>query len=429
MIPSVIPRRTPVVAVAVGAGVMGDAMLYAVLPTSISSFGLQVGLVGVILSINRFIRLLSNDWAGAVYARVGIFWPFVTALTIGGLVTGAYSLARGFWILVLLRATWGVCWSFLRLGGYLTALEEGETGGTGWLMGILNTGFRGGQLVGALLGALLADLLGHAMAFSTLALLTGAGLILTVIGWGPQRRLRTTSATEASHSPYLGLTARTARSTAWDLLISHVPEMDGSQRYRLLAVNCMRFSLGLGVEGLLVASLGLVLSGVLGDQADLGVVVLGIGTVTGALLAVHWSSDLALSAFVGHLSDRVGRGLLLAVFFPALVLGLPAVGFANRPLPLLLILPFVFVASTTYGVVLDAAAGELSPQSRRARVMSRYATWRDLGAALGPALGYGIGVIIGFSWMYLLAALLFVFSGMLYVYSQRVHSSPVVDQA
>ena len=406
-----------VVSIAVGSSVLGDAMIYAVLPSNISSFGLQVGLVGVILSVNRFIRLVSNAWASRAYRRLGIFWPFVAALTVGGFITASYAVVRGFWGLVLLRAAWGICWSFLRLGGYLTALDEGEAGTRGRLMGILNTGTRGGQLVGALLGALLADLLGHPMAFSTLAFLTGLGLVIMVFYWGPGRKLEEVPATEPSHKPYLGFIDRTTKDTAWNLLISHIPDATRQVRYRLLAVNSMRFALGFGGEGLLVSSLGLILLGVLGDEAQLGVLVLGISTVTGVLLAVRWSSDLGLSILLGHLSDRLGRGTLLAVFFPTLFFGLLVVGFADTPAPILIVLPFVFVASTAYGVVLDAAAGELAPRSSRAQVMSRYATWRDMGGALGPLLGYGVGVLIGFSWMYLLAALVFLLSGMLYLYS------------
>lgn len=419
MTTSHIPRATAIISVAVGAGVMGDAMLYAVLPANMSSFGVQIWMVGVILSVNRFVRLISNAWAGAVYERMNIFWPFIIALIVGGLINVGYAVGHGFRTLVLLRLSWGVCWSFIRLGGYLTALEEGTTGTRGRLMGILNTGGRAGQLVGALLGAILADLFGYSMAFSTLAFLTGLGAVVVVVGWGTGRRLQLSRVIKPVSRPRLGFIDHTAGGTVWNLLISHIPDAPRQLRYRLLAVSSLRFALGFGVEGLLLASLGLILLSVIGEEANLGLFVVGVTTVTGAMLAIRWFSDIALSTAMGYLSDRFGRSIILAGFFVVLPLGLLVVGFSHTLVPLLLVLPAVFIATTAYGVVLDTEAGDLAPPSARARVMGRYSTWRDLGEALGPLVGYALGAIIGFEIVYLIAALIFLPAGALYFLTTR----------
>src|SRR5919199_1259812 len=67
------------VSVAVAAAILGDSLLYAVLPTGYEQLGLEVGMVGVLLSANRFVRLLSNPLAGWVVARLGAYRPFVVA--------------------------------------------------------------------------------------------------------------------------------------------------------------------------------------------------------------------------------------------------------------------------------------------------------------------------------------------------------------
>ena len=46
-----------------GAVILGDSMIYNVLPTGVESFGVSVSLVGVLLSANRVVRFVSNTVA------------------------------------------------------------------------------------------------------------------------------------------------------------------------------------------------------------------------------------------------------------------------------------------------------------------------------------------------------------------------------
>ena len=74
--------------------IMGDSLMYVVLPTAAIEFGLveTFGLatsfwIGLALSINRFIRLASNAFAAAVYYRFGVRWPYVMSVALGALTT------------------------------------------------------------------------------------------------------------------------------------------------------------------------------------------------------------------------------------------------------------------------------------------------------------------------------------------------------
>jgi len=184
-------------------------------------------------------------------------------------------------------------------------------------------------------------------------------------------------------------------------------------------VNSASFAVAFGAGGLLMSTLGYILKEMVGVEARLGPLVMGATSITGVLLALRWSSDLGLSALVGRLSDDWGRGALLRLSLPVLSAGLLLVGLVRSPVALLLTLPFVFVASTATVVVLDATAGDLAPRGRTAQVMSRYATWRDLGSALGPLVGYGMAVVVGLSWVYGIAAGLLVFGSIVHLYGSR----------
>ena len=70
-------------------------------------------------------------------------------------------------------------------------------------------------------------------------------------------------------------------------------------------------------------------------------------------------------------------------------------------------------------VALDASAGDIAVRARAAQVMSRYATWRDLGAALGPLLGFALVSMAGLPWMFALATALLFASAIVYWAAMR----------
>lgn len=92
-------RRPPsplLVAAAVSVSLLGDALLYAVLPSQAPRLGIPLALVGVLLSANRIILLVTNSWAGAVYSRRGREGPFFAAMVGATVTTLSYALLWGF---------------------------------------------------------------------------------------------------------------------------------------------------------------------------------------------------------------------------------------------------------------------------------------------------------------------------------------------
>ncbi len=69
------------VGTAVALCIMGDSLMYSILPLHAVSAGIALPLVGILLSANRFIRLLSNRWAGSAFERYGSRLPFVVSVS------------------------------------------------------------------------------------------------------------------------------------------------------------------------------------------------------------------------------------------------------------------------------------------------------------------------------------------------------------
>jgi MFS family permease len=125
--------------------------------------------------------------------------------------------------------------------------------------------------------------------------------------------------------------------------------------------------------------------------------------------------DLGFAPVAGYLGDRWGQHRLI-------VWALPVAMVAVCSLALLPLLPAVvgaivvlFTVGTTLSVAFNAAAGDLAPPGKRGMFLSLFVTCQDLGAAIGPLLGYWIGPAFGVSWLYFSGALVLLIASVLYV--------------
>jgi len=394
-----VPRPVALVSAAVALSLLGDSLLYAVLPSEAEAVGIPVGLVGVILSANRFIRLLSNPWAGSVCDRLGYARPFTAALLLGAATTAVYGLASGFWLLFLARVLWGISWSFLRVGGLGTVLEHATSHDRGLLMGFFLGISRLGSLVAVALGGVLTDVVGYR---PTLLLFAALSAMAAAIS-GPSGGRSTSHAKNEPHTAMIpSVNSPHERS---ELLT--VPILDNAdRRRRLWAVNVCGFSNGFVTSGLVTSTLGLLLKAHYGSSIAVGSLVVGIASLTGLLLSARWAIDFGLGPYLGHLSDRLGRHRVILSAFAIGTLALIVFASVAAFIPLSLAAIMIFISSTALSAALDASLGDLASSGQQARLIGRYATFTDLGSACGPLLGYALGVWLGLAPMYLLGGCL-----------------------
>ena len=116
-------QRRPVrfitqVGAVIGLSILGDSLMYSLLPLEAAALGISLPLVGILLSANRLVRLLSNSWASALFAKLGPRKPFWAATVLGLIATTLYGVGWGFTVFLAARLLWGIAWSALRQGGY-----------------------------------------------------------------------------------------------------------------------------------------------------------------------------------------------------------------------------------------------------------------------------------------------------------------------
>ena len=143
--------RVAFVGTATAFSLLGDQALYAVLPVYYNALGISAIEVGILLSANRWIRLLTNDLAhrltGPEQTTEGIRrLLFVGAFALGACTTFAYGLTKSFWLLLAARLAWGLAWSFIRHLGVQAIMVDGAVERPGRTMGLYNGISRAGSV-------------------------------------------------------------------------------------------------------------------------------------------------------------------------------------------------------------------------------------------------------------------------------------------
>lgn len=117
------PFQTLSIAAATALSLLGDAVMYSVLPSYYGQIGLSPLQVGILLSINRWGRLTSNHLAERCYRGTSVKVWLVSAYLLGSLLTATYGLFKAFSVLLVARILWGVCFSFIRQAGIMTVVN------------------------------------------------------------------------------------------------------------------------------------------------------------------------------------------------------------------------------------------------------------------------------------------------------------------
>ncbi len=367
-----IKRPVVVISLLTAACLLGDSMLYVVLPTHWQDVGLSsLWEVGILLSVNRLVRLPLNPLVGWLYGKISSRNGIIFAGILATCTTLSYALIQGFALWLLARCVWGLAWTFLRLGAYYTILEVSNETNRGHFMGMYNGLYRLGSLGGMLLGGFIADRCG----IGPTALLFGAVTVFAIpfaYVLIPAAKPNRTTETQES----LNLSLLLNPDVFWTLLTG--------------------MFLAMVYQGAFTATLSLLIHTHYSDTLLLFGISFGAASLSGTLQALRWSWEPWLAPWFGKLSDGK-RGRL---FFLTTAFILAAVAFSLLPLSLppalwLLIVLTVLMTATVLTTVIDAIACDVAFQSPPKVFMTLYSFIIDIGAALGPVLGYTLNEFSG----------------------------------
>jgi MFS family permease len=316
---------------------MGDALLYVVLPVSAAAFGITLVWVGILLSANRLVRIVAYGAIARATQRLGVRRATIATACTGALSTLMFGLFEGGPILLLARLMWGLSFATLTLICLAYAVEDRKRAGA--RVGLSRAIQQAGPALALTAGAWLAGAAGPQTAFLVIGL---ASFIAVPFAMTLPRE---TKPADRERTPWL------PRPQSLDLLF---------------------FAVGFAVDGVFTMTITLILA----DIVSLETAILS----GGAILAFRRVAEAIVAPLGGLLGDRcgIGRALFASTMLSAAGLGAIAMG---------------WVVSGAVAVIIGravlAAVGPAAVALRNTprQILHRLAamqTWRDFGAALGP---------------------------------------------
>jgi MFS family permease len=361
---------------------MGDATLYTVLPTQTAAAGIALSSVGILLGVNRAVRILLNGPAGLAYDRSARRWLYVPALFVGALSTAIYAATTGFWPLLLGRVVWGIAWSGIWVGGATVILDVSTDQNRGRWTGLYQTWFFVGGALGALMGGLLTDRLGYTATLWVSAGITAAGGLAALLFLPETRTSRAERATGQRSGDRLRLTENRGVWVAASL--------QGINRFV--------------ASGVLAATLGLLVQNWLKGIP----LAIGVATLTGILSASRAGLSSLAAPLAGALSDRLGERWRIVI--GALVLGAVSMALlsVNAWAAILAGIAGVALVRGSSEAMVTALTGDLVRTEQRGRAIGLVHAASDLGSAIAPPVAYLLLPWVGIVGVYLGCAALFV---------------------
>lgn len=357
-------RPTVLASAVLALALLGDSLLYAVLPLHAATFGVSLAWVGVLLSINRIIRLFVYPLLARMAATAGLRRFTIAAATVGGLSTLSFAVTAGGGPLFLARVAWGMAFGSLSLAtlGYATAAADGAGTRIGLSLSLRELG--------------------------PIASLTGGLLLVTLHGVRPALAI-------------LGAVSMLAVPLAMLLPDHDLARKDVTRARAVLwpptRHETMSATVGLVADGIFPATIALLLAPSLGVSAA--------AAATGTLLAGKRAAVVVLGPLGGRAADRFGGGATTLAGAAVIAAGAFLVACGSIVAGAVVLICGAAVTSASIPLAATSGQDPFAPHERLA-ILARLGTARDAGAAAGPLLAMALFDVAGGPLLYAAAGVL-----------------------
>tara|TARA_B100000963_G_scaffold359633_1_gene387521 strand:+ start:734 stop:1891 length:1158 start_codon:yes stop_codon:yes gene_type:complete len=334
---------------ALSVSLLGDALLYIVLPINADAFGISIGTVGFLLAVNRIIRTFTYNLVVNFGQAVGPKKLAVIAASTAVISTFGYAIFEGVFLLSLSRIIWGLSYAGLLIVTlHFASLKSSKTGTR---IGLSRSVEQVGPLIAMLVGAWLVTSVGPRDVFLYMGFASVLGIVLAVFLVDIKNAKNLQSKPERNFSIPL--------PKSIDILI---------------------FWIGFGIDGVFTVTIVLMWAEVSGSEAAM--------LVGASILAIRRISEMVLGPLSGQISDKFGNGLPLTFSLVFCAAGFLFIGCGALFYGCVLLV----ICRGALGTLFPAAASKLYPK-QRIFSLTRNQTWRDIGAAAGP---FFTGFLLGF---------------------------------
>jgi len=397
-------KKKQVVAVALVTALclLGDSMLYIVLPIYWQEAGLTSLIeVGILLSANRLVRIPLGPLIGKWYENAGVRTGLVIAVILALVTTAGYAL-QGFWIWLIVRCVWGIAWTFLRLGAYTLIISVSQEQNRGQLMGMYNGLYRLGSLGGMVAGALLVGAIGLQVTSLLFAGLVLPALILIFVYIHPQN--------SQEKSRVHGQTK--SNTSLW-------------RKEGVLVALLTGLLIAMVYQGVFTSTLSRLIE-LRQPLTTIGEIVIGAAVMASIFQGVRWGWEPWAAPWFGRLSDVYGRKpMLVATMLIAAIL----FGSISAPVSFfwfMLVLLGIQWTATVLTTLTDTWAADVAARQTNSTVMmTHYSVVTDVGAAMGPLLAFWLDERFGLGLLYLGVALVMLVLALTWLRIREVRTPAV----
>ena len=334
---------------------LSDGFLYAYLPVKGEALGFTPIMIGVLLSMNRFVRFFTNRFVAYFANKIGVKKIYSTGILLSFVVSITYAFSPIFAFWVVARAIWGLCFSILRFSKlqYVSVCNK-KGSALGWSASI------GGiiQIIGHFIGPILIALTFDGMPF----VVFGCALLFFLP------------------------------------LLFRLPDVDFVQQ----DIKLMRFQLpnridiwgfitNFSLDGMLIVGLSRLLK-LEGDEETLLF-------YTAFFISIRRAIGIIFAPLVGTLVDRFGLQRAFNVEAWFLVVGMALIMSDLAPAGLIII----FIGATANQNITPLLRISTTPKKEQFSGLTRLTSSQDMGSALGALLG--LSLIIHLNHFYLFMTL------------------------
>lgn len=350
----------------------GDAFLYPFLPQNAALLKIPVVWVGLLLSINRFIRIAFNPIAVRLFARYGVRSITIVASATAIVSTMGYGLQWGLYWLLLCRIFWGCSFAVLRISTLAYTLDHQRIGLS---MGIAKSIQETGPMFSLWLGPILLHYVGPSCLFFVFAILSFPAVLCAV--YLPELRYKTTN--------------------------------NAFRLFRLPSLfNALTFISSFAVEGFLVVVIGKLLL-----QGNPSLSLLTLTSIAAGYLAYRRICSIFFSPIGGVIADRFGFAVVFNFSILMIISGMVCLLSGWITVGLIVVLLFNSISNAM-------APGNASIHpNNQLKAVAINASWRDIGAAMGTLAG---GFILSSNWLFeTLAVTTFILTALLFFYNRQTN--------
>ena len=158
---------------------LGDALIYAILPLYAEDFGLTIPMVGILLAANRIVRIFIYTLISKLVTRFGARALCILAAIMATVSTYLYGISTGFFPLLCARILWGIAYAILLLSTLAYAVTKKSEAGT--RIGTSQAIQRIGPIISLISGTWLVSIVSPNNVFLILTLPTSISILIALI--------------------------------------------------------------------------------------------------------------------------------------------------------------------------------------------------------------------------------------------------------